>query len=204
MKKNKKNNFLQQIENFVIKKYGKDKAKDIMHKAYYRYTELCIENKEEAKEFHIHTRERIYPSIAMFDALVANNISREDAKGLISLFYSWRSAKVGKALRTFLKFPFLYRFVPSIAYSKTDLMFNEKIGFQKEILVHTKKEYSFNMTSCLYYNTCKKYNCPEIVTIFCDADFICFGSMHKNIVFERSKTLATNDDCCDFQIRIEK
>lgn len=53
------------------RKYGKTKAHLIMKKALKRYDELIEENKDEPKEFYMHTRQRIYPSIAVFDAMIS-------------------------------------------------------------------------------------------------------------------------------------
>ncbi len=203
MSKKDRNKFLEQIRSFVQKKYGKDKAVTIMHNAYYRYTELCIENKDEAKAKYIHTRERIYPSIAIFEALITNDISRKDASDLVHLFYALRSAKLANKIKRYMKIPFLYKFAPNILNSFMVKFFNEEAGFVMKKYDTPSNQTHFDMLSCLYCKTLNHYKCPELVEAFCHADVLCFGSMHKKVLFERTKTIANGDDCCDFRIRIK-
>lgn len=54
---------------YLEEKYGKDKAKSIIDDALLRYDELIKENENEPKAYYTYTRERIYPSIAVFDVL---------------------------------------------------------------------------------------------------------------------------------------
>ena len=73
-----KNSYFERIVPHVEKRYGKEMADSIMQKAWKRFEELCEENVDEPKSHYIHTRERIYPGIAMFDAMTAEGIGRED------------------------------------------------------------------------------------------------------------------------------
>ena len=69
--------YFKRIAPHLEKKYGGEKARAIMSKARERYGALAEENKDEPKAWHIHTRARIYPGIAMFDAMTAEGIGRE-------------------------------------------------------------------------------------------------------------------------------
>ena len=50
---------------------------------------------------------------------------------------------------------------------------------------------------CLWADTCKFFECPELCEIFCLCDHIVFGNI-KGLVFERSRTLGMNGEKCDF------
>lgn len=75
--------FLTQVENFIKKTYSEEESKAIIQSAWARYEEICHENRDEPKEMYIHTRERIFPAIATFDAQVSHGKSREQATDLI-------------------------------------------------------------------------------------------------------------------------
>lgn len=200
----KENIFLSQIEQFVVKKYGEEKASTIMKNAYARYEEICNENIDENKAMHIHTRERIYPGIACFDALILNGVSRDEASEVVIKYYEWRSTIMGAKLNKFMKLPGLYKFAPKLCRSMTNKMFNESAGFKSKNYDTDKKELRFDMQVCPYVDICKKYKCPEITVAYCNADDICFGGMHEKVIFIRNKTLSNGDNCCDFSIKLDK
>ena len=61
------------------KEYGAEKTGAIIEDAWRRYAEIVDENDDEPKKMYMHTRKRIYPAIAAFDAMTGNGISREEA-----------------------------------------------------------------------------------------------------------------------------
>lgn len=201
MTKAKKSVFLTQVEEFLKKNYGEAESKEIIQKSWARYEEICQENKDEPTEMYVHTRERIYPAIATFDAQISHGKSRQEATSLILEYYAWRSNIMGQKINKMMKFPFLYKAVPGICRVKMKVLFGETYGFQSNFYETPKSEVRFDMVACPYANICKKYGCPEIVKAFCDADDISFGSMHKKLIFTRTKTLANGDDCCDFCLK---
>ena len=60
------------------------------------------------------------------------------------------------------------------------------------------KEIHFNLHSCLYYDVCVKYDCPELCTIFCENDNIAFSGLLPKIRFERAGTIGDGANYCDF------
>ena len=61
--------YLTQIVPHLEERYGEEQARAIMQAALPRYDELLAENAGEPKAYHMHTHERIYPAIAVFDAM---------------------------------------------------------------------------------------------------------------------------------------
>ncbi|MFI3257284.1 MAG: L-2-amino-thiazoline-4-carboxylic acid hydrolase [Spirochaetales bacterium] len=196
--------FLQQIESFIQKQYGEQKSKKIIATAWARYEELCAENADEAQFMYPHTRDRIYPGIASFDAMLAHGATRDEAANLIFEYYSWRSAKMGKKIRSIMKFPGLYKKAPTIFKKMLGKMFSTEAGFATKDYATPKTAVRFDMIQCPYVQICAKYGCAEIVKSYCHADILSFGNMHKNVVFHRTQTLGEGGTCCDFSIKITK
>jgi len=195
--------YLKEVVPFVEKAYPQ-KADAIMDSALSRYRELVLENIDEPKAYHMHTRERIYPSIAMFDSLLKSGVSRKDAEEFVCYYYAWRSQKMAKLVKRISKFPGLYKKMPSIFTSMTKKMFGEDSGFVAKYYDVPKSEMRIDMLSCPYNNICIRYGCPEIVKGFCNSDDICYADMHPKLLWQRTKTLGRGGDCCDFKISIKK
>ena len=58
---------------------GNARAECIAAKAQKRYEELCRENASDPKALRAHTYARIYPAIAVYEALRSNGMERERA-----------------------------------------------------------------------------------------------------------------------------
>ena len=81
------------------KHYGVEKTDAIIGDAWRRYAEIVDENDDEPKKMYMHTRKRIYPAIAAFDAMTGNGISREEAAAFLNRYYEKRAAGVGAKIR---------------------------------------------------------------------------------------------------------
>lgn len=64
-----------------------EKTDAIIEDAWRRYAEIVDENADEPKKMYMHTRKRIYPAIAAFDAMTGNGISREEAAAFLNRYY---------------------------------------------------------------------------------------------------------------------
>ena len=200
----KKVKYLAQIVYRLEEKYSKQKAQSIISKALKRYDEIILENKDEPKEHYMHTRQRIYPAIAIFDAMLSEGIDRKETSDFLVEYYKWRSSKIAPLIKIAFKIPGLYKAVPKYFFNMTQKSFGPHMGFESKDKYLSKTEMSFNMIKCPYFEKCKQYNCLEIVRGFCDADDICYGNMHPKLTWDRTKTLGYGKDCCDFKIRIKE
>ena len=203
MAKKKENVFLAEMAPFLSKRYEGEKAASIMAMAWKRYREICEENAQEPKAMYMHTRERIYPGIAAFDALTANGEAREQAADFIEDYYAWRSRRMADLLHKLMKIPGCCRLVPKFFKSMTRSNFGPKAGFQAVYYETTNKVLRFDMIKCPYFDICKAYGCEEIVRAYCHADDICYGSMHPRIEWGRTQTLGDGGTCCDFKITVK-
>ena len=196
--------YFTQIVGHLNREFGQEKSEAIMAKALQRYDELLEENKDEAKECYMHTRERIYPAIACFDALLSEGVERKKAADFIVDYYKWRSGKLAPFIKKAFKIPGLYRIVPKFFMGMTEKSFGPKAGFASKDHFVSKDEVRLNMTRCPYFDKCKQYGCTEIVRGFCDADDICYGHMHPKLSWDRTKTIGYGYDVCDFKVRIRQ
>lgn len=64
----------------------------------------------------MHTRERIYTSIALFDALLDEGFEREDAEKYVTSYYRWRAGGMASKIKAVFSLPGLYKIVPKFFY----------------------------------------------------------------------------------------
>ena len=195
--------YFKRIIPHLEKRYGREKAQVIMSKARARYNAIVEENKDEPKAWYIHTRERIYPGIAMFDAMTSEGISRGETADFIVECYRWRAGLMAPKVKAVFKIPGLYRIVPRFFFNMTAKTFGPQMGFEAENKYLDKKEMRFDMTVCPYHGKCTQYGCPEIVRGYCEADDILYGDMHPKLIWGRTRTLGKGGNCCDFKISIK-
>jgi len=201
---NLKCKYIKNVEPLLRDAYGDDKTKKIMADTWARYEELVNENKDEPKAMHIHTRQRIYPAVALFDSLLKEGIERDDAAKFVVDYYKWRSAKVAKFVKFIVGIPGVYKKVPGFFTKMTGKMFGEAAGFKSVNYDVPKNQMKIDMVSCPYNNICIHYGCQEIVTGFCEADDICYANMHPKLKWGRTMTMGQGGDKCDFLITLEE
>lgn len=112
------------------KQYGVEKTDAIIEDAWRCYAEIVDKNADEPKKMYMHTRKRIYPAIAAFDAMTGNGISREEAAAFLNRYYEKRAAGVGSKIRGAMKIPGLYKLVPRFFAKMTKSSFGEDCGFR--------------------------------------------------------------------------
>lgn len=196
--------YLVQIVPHLEERYGANRTRTIMQRALTRYDELLEENKDEPKAYYMHTRERIYPAIAMFDAMTSEDINRTEAADFLTNYYTWRAGSMARMVKTAFKIPGLYKAVPKVFSAIAKKSFGPEAGFTSEGMHMSQDEVRFDMVRCPYNDACVRYGCPEIVRGFCDADDVCYGNMHPKVSWERTKTLGYGFDRCDFKVRIKR
>lgn len=202
MKKHSK--YLANLRPVLYEKFDHEKAEHIVVNAGKIYERLCLENGQEPRALRMHTRKRIYPAIAAFQAMLKEDINRDDAAEILYGYYEKQSEPLGNVIRNILKIPYLYKLVPRFFTQMTKKFFGEAAGFRAKWLSADKNEMRFDMLVCPYQDICVRYGCPEIVRSFCRADDICYGDMHARLHWGRTKTLGLGADCCDFRLTIRQ
>ena len=188
----------------VSEDVGKVKAAQIAQSAQKRYEALRAENSSDSKELRSHSYKRIYPGIAVYEAMRAEDISQEKAVWYIREYFQRLAAKrvpfFQKVIKTFglaRKFPHLF-----VAGIKKSCQPNA--GFVYELPESHDNEARLNIVRCPYFEICKRYGCPEITSAYCDSDDAGYGNLHPNLIWGRTKTIGHGGDCCDFLLEYKE
>ena len=188
----------------VSEDVGKVKAAQIARSAQKRYEALRAENSSDSKELRSHSYKRIYPGIAVYEAMRAEDISQEKAVWYIREYFQRLAAKrvpfFQRAIKTFglaRKFPYLF-----VAGVKKSCQPNA--GFVYELPESHYNEARINIVRCPYFEICKRYGCPEITSAYCDSDDAGYGNLHPNLIWGRTKTIGHGGDCCDFLLEYKE
>ena len=188
----------------VSEDVGKVKAAQIARSAQKRYEALRAENSSDSKELRSHSYKRIYPGIAVYEAMRSEGISQEKAAWYIREYFQRLAAKrvpfFQRAIKTFglaRKFPYLF-----VAGVKKSCQPNA--GFVYELPESHDNEARINIVRCPYFEICKRYGCPEITSAYCDSDDAGYGNLHPNLIWGRTKTIGHGGDCCDFLLEYKE
>jgi hypothetical protein len=182
---------------------GKEKADRIAASAQKRYEELLAENAGDSKALRAHTFTRIYPAIAVYEAFRADGIERERAVWYIREYFQRFSAKYVPHLQRTIKVLGLAKRIPKLFMKISLQSFGPEAGFEYEFPERHGNEARFNIIRCPYYETCRRYGCPEITRAFCDGDDAGYGNLHPRLFWGRTKTIGRGGDCCNFLLQYQ-
>lgn len=179
------------MENYLLGENG----------VYERTAKLLEENKSANKALFIHLQQ-ILPCIAFYEALLAKTNNKEEA---LKLYEAWAYNNLEKysiAIKRIMKLGF-YKKMPAFFDKTIDKLFGPDAGFESKKLPDLPV-FSRDIIVCPYFETCKKYGCPEITQFFCKSDDLTYGNMHPKLIWNRTKTLGRGDDCCDFRLWLKE
>ena len=180
---------------------GKEKAKRIAKAAQNRYKELLAENADDGKALRAHTFKRIYPSIAVYEAFRSEGIKAEKGVWYIREYFQRFSARTVPHIRRLIKAFGLTKRIPKLFLKLSLKRFGTDAGFAYEFPESHGNEARFLIVHCPYYETCKRYGCPEITTAFCDGDDVGYGNLHPQLIWGRTTTIGRGDACCNFLLQ---
>ena len=184
----------------VAEDLGSWKAEKIMEQAQRRFEELKQENAGDSRDLQRHTYKRIYPGIAMYEALRSAGVEQDKAVWYIHEYYQRFCKKAARGLQVIMKLPGMVKKAPELFVSISVKSFSESSGFQYEWPNLPQDTVGFDIVKCPYFNTCTRYGCPEITVAFCDSDDCTYGNMHPCLIWGRTSTLGHGAHCCDFRL----
>lgn len=168
---------------------------------YERVAELLGENASAGKALKNHLNQ-ILPCLAFYEALLRITGDKEKALAFFDKWVFIRIEKIVPVAQAVMKLG-LYKKMPDICDKMLDKLFGEAAGFESREVPDAPK-FARDMTVCPYFETCKKYGCPEITQFFCKSDDITYGNLHPKLVWGRTQTLGTGGECCDFRLYIKQ
>lgn len=197
LKKNRKFRF---IHRELVKLYGEAVTSQIVTLAEKHYVECDLLCKDASDGERQHLDGTILPTVSIYKALLETD--RENALKRAHTVMMNICEMGGSVLSGILKLPgmksvFMW-FLPKMAVN----MFGESCGFQYENYAVSKRMLKMDMTGCPYCRYAALFGCTELTPVFCDSDSATYGNL-PGIKFERSQTLGTGGECCDFKFTRE-
>jgi hypothetical protein len=178
---------------FLLPIIGNEKYEQV----YARYRDL-YSNHELPKnpKLQWHLIEGILPGLAFYQILRESGELQESALAIIDQAFEQLFSDNVKKMKKLGHFPFIYPFLR--LYIKPAMHKYPPEGWKIEWAQNDKKAIRFNMRSCFYYDTLSKYGAPELTASFCRVDDLIYGNMSPDLLWQRTKTIARGDACCDF------
>ncbi len=172
-----------------------------LESVYMRSAELFTENESAPRALQTHL-DQIMPCIAFYETLLRITGDKEKALAFFDKYSLVDIERIAKILPKIMKTG-LYKKVPDMGDKLLDKFFGSDAGFESREVPDAPK-FARDMTVCPYFETCKKYGCPEITQFFCKSDDITYGNLHPKLVWGRTQTLGTGGECCDFRLYIKQ
>ena len=194
---------MKELKNIVLKQYPAQSG-EIINRAFEINQRLCKENSNQSRKILKHKRNKIYPAISFYKAVLQITESKEGAYSLIADNFNRQAKNTNQSLRMLCKMPFSYKLVPLVMTKIIHNIFGKESGFDMIEYTSEKEKCHIDMTVCPYFSNCVEYGCLELGTAFCNSDDIAYGDMHPKLFWGRTKTLARGNECCDFILEIRK
>ena len=136
----------------------------------------------------------------IFSGLAAYEILRErgltEAEGIRA--YDFMCAALRKFSSVLYKavdlLPNGYKIVRQSLFD--DLEGEKKICWDTKVLQDDAKGFTYEISRCLYFDTCKEHGYPEFCKVFCTHDYYAFGVLKRHSRFIRKSTIAENGTVC--------
>ena len=193
---------LRKFSPLAAETFGPDLAEKVLPLAQKLFEQLLAENPDQPKAVVTHTHNKIYPCIALHRALQQCGITKADSAAFIDRSMSILAEPDAASIRMMLKIPGAYKLMPRIFSWVTVHQFGTDAGFAATFYPTGKDRCKFDMTRCLYCDTCRANNCPELIVAFCHTDDVTDGHMHPRLCWNRTKIMGDGGDVCDFDLYI--
>lgn len=136
----------------------------------------------------------IIPLIAIYKTFIDLGVEEGRAFDLTKKWSENRARSANRIVKTFFKLPNFKKLFFRI--------FKKRMAtpgiWDNEIITENNKEFTVDITKCLWKETCDYFSYPELCKIFCDNDWIVFGNL-KKMHLEREGTLGLGAEKCDFK-----
>lgn len=176
---------------------GNNETEIIWYSAREKLSEILSRYKTKEQ---LHTN-LIFPHIAVYKSLLKNHSSM--AMEIMEKGEIAAAEKTVKLFKNVVKLPFGKGiFIKGFA-AGCKSGFGSDAGFKHVIYRADSKCYQMDVTACPYVKYCNAEGCGELTRIFCDIDIYAYGHL-DGITFERSQTLGTGGEKCDFLLYSDK
>lgn len=190
----------QELKQELIKKHDAEKVSFIFEKAGEKLEALRIKYADIPKGDHAHADKFIFPRAAFYLSMKEN--IGDEAFQILKEVGKEYGLRMGKKLGKFTKTRFIAKLFVKMFGIMGKRMFGNDSGFKQTFYQATLKKSKFDIMECPYKKYFTLCGCEEIAPMSCDSDIHCYGNL-PNIIFNRTQTLATGGDKCDFEIIVK-
>ena len=185
----------------LIQRYGKETVQQIWEKAGKTWEELCAQYAHLPEKMKQHTDGQMFRMAAVYMAL--KEAYPEVALEILGAGVEREGRRIAKMLSCALHIPGMDYVFLRIFAKMLDSSYNEDAGFQSTKHCISKEEVNFDINQCPYCKYLTQIGCPEIIRFSCEIDKIIYGNL-PGLKFERTGTLGTGANKCDFCLRRAK
>lgn len=184
-----------------IEEFGEEKGRKIYREADDIFSELEAETDYKDNDaIREHIQMKLIPPMAYYKALLAEGYDKDTSLDFVRQETQKTAEKKKEAMSKMARLPFAYS-IYRMCVKKFMTKNFPAVGWKTEWVRCDRKEIHFNLHSCIYWDMCRKYDCPELCTVYCENDNISFSGLLPKIQFERSGILGSGADYCDFYFR---
>ena len=173
---------------------GNNEAEIIWDSAREKLSEILSRYKNIPPKEQVHTN-LIFPQIAVYKSLLENH--SDMAMEIMEKGEIAAAEKTVKLFKNVVKLPFGKGIFLKGFAAGCKSGFGSDAGFKHVIYRADSKCYQMDVTACPYVKYCNAEGVGELTRIFCDIDIYAYGHL-DGITFERSQTLGTGGEKCDF------
>lgn len=184
-----------------IREFGEEKGRKIYQETDDIFSELEAEaDYKDNAVIREHIQMKLLPPMAYYKALLFEGFDKDASLDLVRKETQKTAEEKKAAMAKMARLPFAYS-IYRMCVKKFMMKNFPSAGWKTEWVRCDGKEIHFNLHSCIYWDMCRKYDCPELCTVYCENDTISFSGLLPKIRFERSGTLGNGADYCDFHFR---
>ena len=185
----------------ITRRWGRERMLRIRRRAEEELTALrqACRNLSAGEKQHVHGT--ILPRAAVYRAMLEEIPA--DALPLTEEAVRRAGERMSSLLRGLTAVPGMRRVYLRIFTLMAKKMFGPPAGFRQVMHRADRNEVRFDITACPYCRWCELLGCRELIGTFCQSDEYCFGRL-SGIRFQRTQTLGSGGDRCDFHLTIEK
>lgn len=82
-----------------------------------------------------------------------------------------------------------------------DLNGEKAVCWETKMLRDDEDGFTYEISRCLYYDTCKEHGYPEFCKVFCNHDWFAYGVLDRHAKFLRKSTIAEDGTVCHDTIK---
>lgn len=163
-----------------------------------RYQALQQERKlSQNQAIRQHLLCNLFPPLAYYQTLRAEGVSQEEALLLVEQETQKTALKKKAAMKSMTRLPFCYG-IYRLLVKKFMAKNYPSEGWEIQWVERSGKAIQFRLSRCLYWEICQQQGCPELCQVYCKNDDTAFSGLLPKIQFQRTQTLGTGGQCCDF------